>query len=132
LVFTGAPRLKSAAAILSLFFFVIDCYGFSRPVDFEMTNESFYVIVPGEGATGPKKFQHLRNGVRCQLMNLNVVGCQDVSKFLRDWQTKPRSEKKSRNTTLSFFLGFGVVSFPGKRQIPGSKQPSSHRASRSA
>jgi hypothetical protein len=70
LVFTSAPRLKSAAAVLSLFFFVIDCYGFPCPVNFEMMNESFHVIVLGEGAIGPQNFQHLRNGVRCQLMNL--------------------------------------------------------------
>jgi hypothetical protein len=93
LVFTGAPRLKSTAGILSFLLFVIDCYGLPRPVDFEMTNESLYVIVPGEGATGLQKFQHLRNGVGCQLMNLNIVGYQDISKLLRDWQTKPHSEK---------------------------------------
>jgi hypothetical protein len=51
-------------------------------VNFEVTNESLNVIIPGEGATSPQKFQHLRNGVRCQLMNLNVVGRQDISKFL--------------------------------------------------
>jgi hypothetical protein len=100
-------------------------------MDFEVTNESLHIIVPVKGATRPQKFQHLRNRVRCQLMNLNIVGHQDVNKFLWDWQTKPRSEK-SRNTTLSFFLGFGVVSFPGKRPISGSKQPSSRSASRSA
>jgi hypothetical protein len=40
--------------------------------------------------------------------------------------------KKSRNTTLSFFLGFGVVSLSGSRQLLGSKQPSSRSASKSA
>jgi hypothetical protein len=47
-----------------------------------MANEGLYVVITGEGATGPQKFQQLRNGIGRQLMNLNVVGCQDISKLL--------------------------------------------------
>jgi hypothetical protein len=82
-----------------------------------MTNESLYLIVPGEGATGLQKFQHLRNGVGCQLMNLNIVGYQDISKLLRDWQTKPRSEKILKHHAL-IFSGFRRGLFPKQPTYP--------------
>jgi hypothetical protein len=64
-------------------------------------------------------------------MDLNAVSYQDVCKPLGHRQPKACGEK-SRKTTLSFLRGFGVVSFPGNRQIPGSKQPSNRSASKSA
>jgi hypothetical protein len=81
LVFASAPRLKSAAAILSFSLVVINCYHSPHPVNFKVTNEGIDIIVSSESATSPQEFQYLRNGIRNKLMNLNMVGCQDISKL---------------------------------------------------
>jgi hypothetical protein len=55
-----------------------------------------------------------------------------MSANLLDTGNRSPAVKKSRKTTLSFLRGFGVVSFPGNWQIPGSKQPSNRSASKFA
>jgi hypothetical protein len=51
---------------------------------------------------------------------------------LLDTGNQSPAVKKSRKIMLSFLRDFGVVSFPGNRQIPGSKQPSNRSASKSS
>jgi hypothetical protein len=101
-VFADTPRPKGTTSILSLSFFALNCYHFPRPMNFKVANKSFHVIIPGKGATSPQKLQHLRNGVGCQVVNLDVIGRQDINKFLRDWQTKTRSEKISEHNAFIF------------------------------
>jgi hypothetical protein len=64
-------------------------------------------------------------------MDLNAVSRQDVCKSLGHRQPKACGEKIPKDHTF-ILRGFGVVSFPGNRQIPGSKQPSNRSASKSA
>jgi hypothetical protein len=85
--------MKGAAAILSLFFFVVDSYKFPCPVNLKMANESIHVIVTGKSATGPQKFQHLRNRIRSELVDLNIISRQDIRKLLGHWQPKPSGEE---------------------------------------
>jgi hypothetical protein len=123
--------LKGAAAILSFLVLIINLHKPPSPMNLKMSNEGFDIVIPGEGPASPKKLQYLRDRVGRQLMNLNAIGRQNIRKLLGYRQPKARSEK-SRNTTLSFFRGFGVVSFPGNRHTPGSKHPSNRKASKSA
>jgi hypothetical protein len=53
LILARTTRLKGTTAVLSLFFFVIDSYKLPRPVDLEVANESFHIIVTSKGLTGP-------------------------------------------------------------------------------
>jgi hypothetical protein len=131
LILARTTGLKGTTAILSLFFLVIETYKLPRPVNLEVTNEGLNIIVSSKGPACPQKFQYLWDGFGRQLMDLNAVSCQDV-RNLFDTGSRSPAVKKSRNTTLSFFRGFSVVSFPGNRQIPGSKQPSNRSASKSA
>jgi hypothetical protein len=100
-------------------------------VNLKVANEGINIIVSSKGPACPQKFQYLWDRVGHQLMDLNAVSRQDVRKLLGHRQPKPCGEK-SRKTTLSFLWGFDVVSLPGNRQIPGSKQPSNRSASKSA
>jgi hypothetical protein len=100
-------------------------------MNLKMSNEGFDIVITGEGPTRPQKFQYLWDRVGRQLMNLSTVSRQNISKLLDTGNRRP-AVKKSRNTTLLFFRGFGVVSFPGNLHTPGSKHPSNRKVSKSA
>jgi hypothetical protein len=82
LVLAKTTRLKGAAAILSLFLYVVNSYKFPLPVNLKMADESIHIIVTGKSLTGPQKLQHLQNGIGRQLVDLNIVSRQDIRKLL--------------------------------------------------
>jgi hypothetical protein len=100
LVLAKTSRLKGAAAILSLFFFIVNSYKFPRPVNLKMADGSIHIVVTGKSPTGPQKLQHLRNGIGRQLVNLNIVSRQDIRKLLGHWQTKPRGKEIPKDHAL--------------------------------
>jgi hypothetical protein len=100
LVLARTTRLKGAAAILSLFFFVVNSYKFPCPVNLKKVNESIHVIVTGKSPTGPQKFRHLRNGIGRQLVDLNIISRQDIRKLLGHWQSKPSGKEIPKDHAL--------------------------------
>jgi hypothetical protein len=58
-----ASRLKSAATILSFLLLIFNSYYPFCPMNLEVANEGFHIIISSKGATIPQKLYYLKDGI---------------------------------------------------------------------